>query len=118
MNSSGQPIRWIASNRLWTPQGLLQNPLVTLAADGSVLSVDICSDPDRQPFTEFYAGILVLRFPADFRTVFAGLLLDTQTPLPEVLAALITPDGGIPVVISGVDYTTLSLTPLAQIRRI
>ena len=34
MNSSAQPSRRIASNLLWTPQGLLRNPLVGVAADG------------------------------------------------------------------------------------
>ncbi|WP_295937704.1 amidohydrolase family protein [uncultured Alistipes sp.] len=58
MNSSVLPSRRIASNLLWTPQGLVRNPLVGVAADGTVLSVETCAEPDRLPGTEFYAGVL------------------------------------------------------------
>ena len=58
MNSSAQPSRRIASNLLWTPQGLLRNPLVGVAADGRILFVGTCPEPDRSPGTEFYAGVL------------------------------------------------------------
>lgn len=58
MNSSAQPFRRIASNLLWTPQGLVRNPLVEVAADGRILSVATCAEPDRLPGTEFYAGVL------------------------------------------------------------
>ena len=58
MNSSAQPSRRIASNLLWTPQGLVRNPLVEVAADGRVLSVGTCTEPDRMPGTEFYSGVL------------------------------------------------------------
>jgi len=36
--------------------------------------------------------------------------------LPEQLAALVPAPGGVPVVISGIDYTTMRLTARAQIR--
>lgn len=58
MNSSAQSSRRIASNLLWTPQGLVCNPLVEVAADGRILSVASCAEPDRLPGTEFYAGVL------------------------------------------------------------
>ena len=58
MNSSAQLSRRIASNLLWTPQGLVRNPLVEVAADGRILSVGTCSEPDRMPGTEFYSGVL------------------------------------------------------------
>ena len=58
MNSSAQLSRRIASNLLWTPQGLVRNPLVEVAADGRILSVGTCSDPDGMPGTEFYSGVL------------------------------------------------------------
>jgi len=58
MNSSAQPSRRIASNLLWTPQGLVRNPLVEVAADGRVLSVGTCTEPDRMSGTEFYSGVL------------------------------------------------------------
>lgn len=60
MNSCGpqNPIRRIASNYLWTPGGLLRNPLVTVASDGCVLSVERCDAPDGRAGVEFYAGVL------------------------------------------------------------
>lgn len=88
MNSSVQPLRRIASNLLWTPQGVVRDPLLEVAPDGRVLSVAVCAEPDRQPFTEFYAGLLVPDFPADYRAAFCCLLAEARTPLPELLAAL------------------------------
>ena len=59
MNSSGQPIRRIASNLLWSPEGFLRHPLVTVAADGEVLGVEQCAEPDRLAGVEFYGGVLL-----------------------------------------------------------
>lgn len=116
MNSSGQPFRRIASNRLWTPQGVICWPLVTLSAEGRVVSVEECPDPDRRAGTEFYAGLLVFGFPSDYRGAFAELLRRLDEPLPETLPAVVRSEGGIPVVLSGLDYATLRLTPGSQIR--
>lgn len=115
MNSSAQPTRRIASNLLWTPGGIVRNPLLTLSSDGRVLTSDSCSDPDRLAATEFYSGLLVPGFPADCRTAFERLCRDSATPLPELLAQTVTPDGVL-VVISGLDYESLRLTSRSQIR--
>ena len=72
-SSAPRPSRRIASNLLWTPQGLVQHPLLTLGADGRVLSAECCPDPDRLAATEFYAGLLVPDFPADYRAAFDGM---------------------------------------------
>lgn len=53
------PLRRIASNFLWTPEGLLAHPLVEADAAGRILAVGRCADPDRLAGTEFYAGILL-----------------------------------------------------------
>ncbi len=37
----------------------MKNPLVELAADGTILRVERCEAPDRLPQTEFYAGALL-----------------------------------------------------------
>ncbi|HIW66163.1 MAG TPA: cytosine deaminase [Candidatus Alistipes intestinipullorum] len=117
MNSSEQPpVRRIASNRLWTPQGVVRWPLVTLSAEGRMLSVEECSDPDRRAGTEFYAGLLVFGFPADYRRAFAELISRSEEPLMITLPLVVLPEGGIPVVLSGLDYATLRLTPHAQVR--
>ncbi len=117
MNSSVQPTRRIASNLLWTPGGVVRNPLLTLASDGRVLSAESCAEPDRLAATEFYAGLLVPGFPSDCRAAFERLCRDSATPLPELLARIVTP-GGVLVVISGLDYESLRLTPRSQIRRL
>lgn len=116
MNFSGQRIRRIASNRLWTPQGVVSWPLVTLSADGVVMSVEECREPDRRAGTEFYAGLLVFGFPADYRRAFAELQRRSDEPLSTTLPDVVLPAGGIGVVLSGLDYATLRLTPLSQIR--
>ena len=117
MNSSAQPTRRIASNLLWTPGGIVRNPLLTLSPDGRVLTSDSCSDPDRLAATEFYSGLLVPGFPDDFRAAFERLCRSSAAPLPEVLVQTVTP-GGVLVVISGLDYESLRLTPRSQIRRL
>ena len=108
--------RKIASNLLWTPQGVIRHPLVEVAPDGRVLSVASCSDPDRIPFVEFRAGLLVPGFPEDFRAAFRSLPADR--PLSESLPALLAPGHGVLVVISGLDYGSLRLTPAARIEKI
>lgn len=116
-SSAPRPSRRIASNLLWTPQGLVRHPLLTLGADGRVLSAECCPDPDRLAATEFYAGLLVPGFPDDFRAAFERLCRSSAAPLPELLAQTVTP-GGVLVVISGLDYESLRLTPRSQIRRL
>ena len=117
MNSSAQPSRRIASNLLWTPGGIVRNPLLTLAPDGRVVAVESCSEPDRLAATGFYSGLLVPGFPDDFRAAFERLCRSSAAPLPELLAQTVTP-GGVLVVISGLDYESLRLTPRSQIRRL
>lgn len=118
MNSSEQPLRRIASNRLWTPQGIVPWPLVTLSADGRVLSVETCRDPDRRAGTEFYAGLLVEDFPADYRRGFDALRARISEPLSVTLPTVVTPGRGVWVVLSGLDYATLRLTPQSRILRL
>ena len=117
MNSSAQPSRRIASNLLWTPGGIVRNPLLTLAPDGRVVAVETCPEPDRLAATEVYAGWLVPGFPADFRAAFERRCRSSAAPLPELLAQTVTL-GGVLVVISGLDYESLRLTPRSQIRRL
>ena len=110
-SSAPRPSRRIASNLLWTPQGLVRHPLLTL-----VLSAESCPDPDRLAATEFYAGLLVPDFPADYRAAFDGMRA-AALPLSELLPRIVTPGGAL-VVISGLDYDSLRLTPQSQIRKL
>lgn len=118
MNSSAQSLRRIASNLLWTPGGLVRNPLAEVASDGHIVRLDTCAEPDREACTEFYPGVLVPGFPADYRAAFERLCAEADTPLPELLARSVQQEGGVAVVISGLDYQTMRLTPRSQIRRI
>ena len=54
--------RKIASNLLWTPEGFMHHPLVTVGGDGRIERVEVCTEPDRSACTEFYAGILTPAF--------------------------------------------------------
>lgn len=114
MNSSAGPFRRrIASNLLWTPQGLVRRPLVTFYGDCTYL-VETCAAPDRLPATEFYAGLLVADFPADYRRAFERLRAaedDLSATLPQTVV-----EGGIWVVLSGLDYAALRLTPQSRIQ--
>lgn len=116
MNSSAGPFRRrIASNLLWTPQGLVRRPLVTFYGDGTYL-VETCAAPDRLPVTEFHAGLLVADFPADYRDAFERLRVsadDLLTTLPQTVV-----EGGIWVVLSGLDYAAMRLTPQSRIQRL
>lgn len=118
MNSSVQPSRRIASNLLWTPDGLQRNPLVELGADGRILRITQCAEPDRMHSTEFYAGVLVPDFPADYRAVFTRMCAHTPPFLPDLLRSLPAGGEGVLAVISGLDYDTLHLTPRSQIRKL
>ena len=111
-SSAPRPSRRIASNLLWTPQGLVRHPLLTLGADGRVLSAECCPDPDRLAATEFYAGLLVPDFPADYRAAFDGMRV-AALPLSELLPRIVTPGEAL-VVISGLDYDS----PQSQIRKL
>lgn len=58
MNSFASPRR-IASHGLLTDKGWLRNPVVEIGADGTILRIATSDHPDREPFTEFHAGLLV-----------------------------------------------------------
>lgn len=109
--------RRIASNLLWTPQGVVRNPLVTFAPDGRVLRVEQCADPDRQPATEFHAGLLVPDFPTDYGAFFPQWCAE-RASLPERLPRCVPAPQGIAVVLSGLDYDGLRLTPHSRIHAV
>ncbi len=98
---------------------MVVNPLVELDAAGRIRAVTVCTEPDREPFTEFYAGVLVADFPADYRAAFRQMLTARNRPLEEQLAESL-PSGaateGVLVVIAGLDYAPLRLTDASTIR--
>lgn len=117
MNSSAQPLRRIASNLLWRDGGLLRDPLVVLTPEGRIGAVTVCPAPDREPFVEFYAGLLVDGFPADYRAAFGRLRAAADRPLTETLVRIGCPaPGGVTVLLSGLDYASLRLTGRSRIR--
>jgi len=80
-----------------------------------VLFVASCAEPDRMPFVEFRAGLLVPDFPTDFRAAFGALPPDR--PFSESLPPILTPGRGLLVVISGLDYATLRPTSAAKVEK-
>lgn len=111
-------VRRIAAHLLWTPGGIVRHPVAEVGEHGDVRWIGSSADPDREPFTAFFAGLLVPDFPRDFRVVFARMQMQLDIPLAEALAAVVTPGCGVPVVISGLDYETLRLTPHSRIMKV
>lgn len=105
---------------------MLHNPLVTLTADGQILCVEPCAEPDRMAATSFYAGVLIPASLADRLSALCRQQPLSAAPLPELLAAAaadlpselceVAPDHccGLAVV-SGLDYETLRLTPQTRV---
>lgn len=105
-------MRKIASNLLLDRGGLHRNPLVELDAEGQLASVRLVPYPDREPFTEFYAGLLVVGLEG-FDP--ATLLADHTTPLPELLAPYLHPESRRAVLLTGLDYDRLTATDRTRI---
>lgn len=117
MNSSARPfLRRIASNLLWTPQGIVRSPVVTFYDGDDAFVVETCSCPDRLPETEFHAGLLVADFPADFRGAFERLRASSGDLLADLPHTVVP--GGVWVVLSGLDYARMRLTAESRIQRL
>lgn len=100
-------MRKIASNLLFDGHTLHRNPLVELSDEGEVLRITTVAHPDRQPFTEFYAGMLVVGVdPA----MLPQLLSDHTTPLLDLLPPTINPARGRLMLLTGLDYAQLRFT--------
>ena len=107
--------RKIASTLLLTAAGeVVRDPLVELSAEGRITTLRRCAAADRDPFTAFYAGLLVPDFPADWQAAFEGLK-GAQRPLQQLLPPLLTPGAGVLILLSGLDYERLTLTPRSRI---
>lgn len=114
--TGGRPRRRIAASRLLTPAGeVVRNPLVEVAPDGGIRLLGQWVDADREPFTEFLAGLLVPGFPSDYRAAFAAVAADRTTPLDRLLPRAAQ---GCTVLLSGIDYERLLLTERTAIRRV
>lgn len=101
-------MRRIASNLLFDGRQLLHNPLVHLTDEGLVSEIRTTDTPDREPFTEFYAGLLVVGLDD---AVLPSLLTDHTTPLLDLLAPHTNPARGRLTHLTGLDYTALRFTP-------
>ena len=116
-------LRRIAAHLLWRPEGLLRQPVVTLSAEGAIVRIgqaESSAERDRLAGTAFYAGLLVPDFPRDYARVFAAWMAREGgcASLAELLPQAVPAPDGCWVVISGIDYAGLRLTPQAQIRRV
>ncbi len=104
-------MRKIASNLLFDGRRLLRAPLVELSDTGEVLRITQSDRPDNEPFTEFYAGLLVVGLDT---AALPQLLADRATPLPDLLPPYINPARGGLTLLTGLDYTTLRLTAASR----
>ena len=108
MSSSVQPSEKIASNWLFTRDGeWLRYPLVE-RTDGGAFCISLTDAPDRSPFTEFRAGVVVEGLP---REAFESVAHDYSTPLEELLPPLMVADDRSLALLSGLDYERHCLTP-------
>lgn len=89
------------------------HPLVTLGEQGEVVAVRSTENPDREPFTEFYAGLLVLGLTEEL----IRQLPKNREPLEKWLPALLTDQPTLHLV-TGLDPTTLCPTPRIRVRRL
>ncbi len=111
-------VRQIASNYIWSRErGFEAHPVATVDATGRITACRLVADPDREPFTEFFSGVLVGGFPVAYREVFREMMTSQEKGLDALLRENITGEGCV-VVISGLDYGTMSLTPRSEIMRI
>lgn len=119
MNSSvfrsktSNPLRRIASNKFLTREGVLQHPLIELDDRGEVVRIVACAEPDREPYTEFYAGLLVMGLQKE------GIerVKISREPLHEWLPKELTEKGGLHL-LTGLDYTTMTPTEKIKIEKI
>lgn len=110
-----QPARKIASNYLLTCEGLTPAPLVSIAPDGALLAIRQVEHPDREPLTEFYAGVLVIGLDAER---FAQLATDHTTPLVELITPHLDPTRKNLLLISGLDYRRMVCTAQTRLQRL
>ncbi len=106
-------MRRIASNKLLTREGILEHPLLEVDDTGCILSIRTTSDPDREPFTEFYAGLLVVGLNAEL----VERTKKDNASLLDTLPSLLHPNEGL-YLVTGIDYRTLQPTPAMQFLRL
>lgn len=113
LSKTSKPLRRIASNKLLSREGITLHPLAELNDRGEVVRIVACPEPDREPYTEFYAGLLVI----GLTEAAIEQLQKSREPLTEWLPAILT-DQPLLHLVTGLDYMTLSPTPDLRIQRI
>lgn len=100
-------MRKIASNLLFDGVTLHRNPVVELSDEHRVVGIRTTETPDREPLTEFYAGLLVVGLEV---ACLPRLLADHTTPITDRLAPYINPARDGLTLLTGLDYKRLSPT--------
>lgn len=113
LSKTSKPLRRIASNKLLSREGITLHPLVELDDRGEVVRIITCPEPDREPYTEFYAGLLVI----GLTEAAIEQLQKSREPLTEWLPAILT-DQPLLHLVTGLNYSTLCPTPDLRIQRI
>lgn len=94
---------------------MIDSPLVELAADGRVVAVRRCPAPDREPFTEFYGGVLLLGLDEE---VALPLLAERTTPIAKLFAPHLDPMRRTLHLLTGLDYRQQCCTALTRLQRL
>lgn len=85
----------------------MRHPLVELDEAGLLCAVRQTTEPDREPFTEFRAGILIAGLS---RELFEKVRHDHTTPLDRLLPPLLENPPRCVALLTGLDYAALRLT--------
>lgn len=92
---------------------MVDNPLIELDERGLVVRITRCESPDREPFTEHYAGLLVVGLDE---------ALCKELPMRREPLTAWLPDrlGSLPTLhlVTGLDYPSLCPTPRTTLRLI
>lgn len=111
-------MRYIASNYIWSRErGFERHPVATVSDEGRIVALKLLENPDREPLTEFFSGVMVEGFAADERGAFDEMMHSSERGLDLLLRRHTSACGGV-VVLSGLDYEKMELTPQSQILRV
>lgn len=109
-------VKKIASNRLLSRDGWVEKPLIELSDAGEVVTIRSSAMPDREPFTSFFAGVVVVGID-DPQAVWEAIRDDHTTPLDKLLIPHLG-RGHKAILLSGLNYHQWSLSPDARWQRI
>lgn len=93
-------------------EGWVENPLIEFSDEGEVVAIRSTAQPDREPFTSFLAGVVVVGIE-DPQRLWEQLRKEPTTPLDKLLKPHLGTSRRA-ILLSGLDYTHWHLGPDAR----